>query len=417
MKANDDKKFNPYKGLEFYRESDKDIFFGRDDESSYLSQLVVNTRLTVVYGKSGIGKTSLLNAGLFPKLRDDGDLPIWIRLNYAIDTPSLLDQVKKIIWNELENRSIEIRSQVGDKQAKSLSKDETLWEYFRRVNHFEQSGDKEKMVIPVLVFDQFEDFFNIGNQKIEKNKDDLIHELYWLVEDQIPTLLKDRIQDSDEDVAGIKELLFSHARLNVHVMISLSEDYLAQLIDLKSRIPSINRTLFRVIHLNGVQARKIINMPGGIQDKDITDQILKMSETGDENQSKAILEERLIIEPFILSLICSRAIEEGIKTFAPGDRDRILTDFYDSVMKEFPEKVERFIEDKLINKEGRRIPFPLTPGMPVEKSLLQLVERRILRKGSDIYRRRLGRCPYRVAPSGWPTAPSEPKSKLKFALS
>jgi len=377
-------RMNPYKGLNSYQEAEKDHFFGRDEEIDHLMLRIKQDRLTVLMGKSGIGKTSLLNAGLFPRLKDYGYFPIWIRLNYGPKTASLLDQVKNTIRAELKKGNIEIRPQVGDKQAKPLSTDETLWEYFRRVNHYklsEHEGKKiETPVIPVLVFDQFEEIFTLGDQESEKEKNDLIHELYWLAEDQIPATFKEQFQESGDDTSGIKEPLSPHARLNTRLIISLREDYLAQLIALKPHIPSIKQSLFQVTHLNGKRAREIIHMPDGIQDNKIADQILRMFAPGDGKKGKAISDEILVVEPTILSVICFQVFAEGSKSFTPGDRDRILTNFYDSVIKEFPEKVERFIENKLINKEGRRVLFPLTTVMSLKKSLLQLVELRILRK-------------------------------------
>ena len=38
--------------------------------------------LTLLYGQSGLGKSSLLRAGLFPRLRDEGLLPVYIRLDF-----------------------------------------------------------------------------------------------------------------------------------------------------------------------------------------------------------------------------------------------------------------------------------------------------------------------------------------------
>ena len=83
---------NPFKGLYYYEEADKDIFHGRDNESSELFDLVTLNGLTVVFGKSGIGKTSLLNAGLFPLLRGNF-LPVKLRLDYSDSGLPLIDQV------------------------------------------------------------------------------------------------------------------------------------------------------------------------------------------------------------------------------------------------------------------------------------------------------------------------------------
>src|SRR5262249_5165138 len=63
---------NPYRGLAFYDERDKDLFFGRSELAEELTAQVVAQALTVVVGTSGAGKSSLVRAGLVPRLRARG---------------------------------------------------------------------------------------------------------------------------------------------------------------------------------------------------------------------------------------------------------------------------------------------------------------------------------------------------------
>ena len=61
---------NPWPGLESFREEEGSFFFGRDAEAVALLEHVLDGPVTVLYGRSGLGKTSLLRAGLFPLLRE-----------------------------------------------------------------------------------------------------------------------------------------------------------------------------------------------------------------------------------------------------------------------------------------------------------------------------------------------------------
>ncbi|MBN4006375.1 caspase family protein [Nostoc sp. LPT] len=63
---------NPYRGLQSYDEKDSNLFFGRDNLIKQLYQRVVSNKqtLTVILGASGTGKSSLMKAGLLPRLRD-----------------------------------------------------------------------------------------------------------------------------------------------------------------------------------------------------------------------------------------------------------------------------------------------------------------------------------------------------------
>src|SRR6266513_1465691 len=81
-------------GLQSYTEAQAGLFFGRDKEINLLTTLIRTNTLTIVFGKSGTGKTSLLNAGVFPKLRIDYCLPFRIRLEFRDDSPDLVTQIK-----------------------------------------------------------------------------------------------------------------------------------------------------------------------------------------------------------------------------------------------------------------------------------------------------------------------------------
>jgi hypothetical protein len=59
----------PYKGLAYFTEEDKDIFFGREKLSDHLANRLGDGRFLAVIGASGSGKSSLLRAGLIPRLR------------------------------------------------------------------------------------------------------------------------------------------------------------------------------------------------------------------------------------------------------------------------------------------------------------------------------------------------------------
>ncbi|MEY4904862.1 MAG: hypothetical protein RLZZ292_2677 [Bacteroidota bacterium] len=75
-----------YPGVRPFEAQDKDLFFGRTQDIADLCDLISIEKLVVLYGKSGYGKSSLLNAGILPRLQanaDDDDaplLPIFIRL-------------------------------------------------------------------------------------------------------------------------------------------------------------------------------------------------------------------------------------------------------------------------------------------------------------------------------------------------
>src|SRR4051794_39464349 len=61
---------SPYVGLSYYTEADAPLFFGRDAERQVIMGNLRAARLTLLYAESGVGKSSLLRAGVAARLRD-----------------------------------------------------------------------------------------------------------------------------------------------------------------------------------------------------------------------------------------------------------------------------------------------------------------------------------------------------------
>src|SRR5207244_13449970 len=84
---------NPWPGLDPFDEADREYFHGRAAESGELLRLVRREPLTVVFGRSGLGRTSLLKAGLFPLLRGEDCLRVYVRLDHAEGAPAPREQI------------------------------------------------------------------------------------------------------------------------------------------------------------------------------------------------------------------------------------------------------------------------------------------------------------------------------------
>ena len=70
---------SPFKFLDSYTASDRDIFFGRDTEVEEVYSKVFQSNLLLVYGASGTGKSSIINCGLANKFSDSDWLPVHVR--------------------------------------------------------------------------------------------------------------------------------------------------------------------------------------------------------------------------------------------------------------------------------------------------------------------------------------------------
>src|SRR4051812_20963197 len=89
---------NPWLGLASFTEETRAFFHGRDEDAAELARRVQRKLLTVLFGQSGHGKTSLLRAGLVPRLRDEGYCPVYVRLDSAAESPPPSEQIKTAIF-------------------------------------------------------------------------------------------------------------------------------------------------------------------------------------------------------------------------------------------------------------------------------------------------------------------------------
>src|SRR5512142_2972431 len=62
--------FCPYVGLQPYTEAEREYFFGRERDRQIITSNLYAAPLTVLYGASGVGKSSVLLAGVVPHLRE-----------------------------------------------------------------------------------------------------------------------------------------------------------------------------------------------------------------------------------------------------------------------------------------------------------------------------------------------------------
>jgi hypothetical protein len=110
--------------------------------------------LTVLFGQSGLGKTSLLRAGLVPRLRPEAYCPVYVRVDYAADSPSPSEQIKRAIFRATAAAGHWTR-------PGSAVEGESLWEFLHHRGDLLRDADG-RTLLPLLIFDQFEEIFTLG---------------------------------------------------------------------------------------------------------------------------------------------------------------------------------------------------------------------------------------------------------------
>jgi DNA-binding winged helix-turn-helix (wHTH) protein len=193
----------PYKFLDYYTEQDANLFFGREQEVDVICSQILAHRSFILHGRSGVGKSSILRAGLMPKLKAQGHLIFVVR--------SFTDPVHQMV-NSL--------SEAFNVQARAGS-EPTLDELI---------GRAEEGRCVIFFLDQFEEFFLLLTEEARRKFLSVAREL----------------------AAGV---------LPVRLVFALREDLLAEMSQLKTAIPEIFHHEYRLKRLNREQAEIAITGP------------------------------------------------------------------------------------------------------------------------------------------------------------
>jgi tetratricopeptide (TPR) repeat protein len=348
-KANTETNYR-YPGIRpFYdNEVDRRLFFGRDTEKEALLHKILADNLVVLYASSGLGKTSLLNAGLSQALRDRGYIPFMVRFN-----DSKLDPVQAIYAGikEIANqKSLEVEA----------GEDATLWQYFKTTYFW---SDSNKMLTPVLILDQFEEFFTLYSPESRK---DFIRQLADVVNNKIPASLLESIKPEEP-------LPYSDNPPNMKIIISIREDYVGQLEEMSREIPDILHHRFRLLPLSRENAREAIINPSQVQDETIAaatftfapNAVDMMLDFLCKRRERGIIKVTDEVESFQLQLLC-RHIENMAREKTKKETtdiivkeedlggeagmQRVLQRFYDDQVKKLDTLWKRIKARKLCEK-------------------------------------------------------------------
>ncbi len=205
----------PYKGLTPFGENDEKIFFGRDREKEILIGKILSYDVTLLFAGTGVGKSSLLRAGVMPVLEK----------KYKLDVVYYADWVQKPIGGLREAIKDVLIGQKKKMSGRELKGLEELHPFLETCAVYSSRP-------LVLILDQFEELF-----------------LYHARSGSL-TLFVDQL------VWGIND-----KELPLKIVLAMREDFLAELNIFKGRIPDLFNNYYRLERLKEDQAREAIEGP------------------------------------------------------------------------------------------------------------------------------------------------------------
>jgi WD40 repeat protein len=228
----------PYVGLVPFDEEDAAYFFGRKRESDLIVANLTASRLTLLYAPSGVGKSSVLRAGVLPALHhvdDDSYADLGVPgaavayVNTWRDAPleSVAAAVSTAVSQVTGAGPVEVEDP-GETGAmeKGASTPRLSAPWLREVLR------QSRVSTVYLILDQFEEYF-------------LYHPM-------------DR---GEEGLTAELGNILSARDLPVHVLLSIREDALASLDRFKGRVPHLFDNYLRLAHLSREAARAAIEGP------------------------------------------------------------------------------------------------------------------------------------------------------------
>ncbi len=292
----------PYKFLDYYTEQDAALFFGREAEVEIITSQILTHRSFILHGRSGAGKSSLLRAGLMPKLKAHGHEVFVLR---CFAPP--LAQMRQAL-------------QAATTPASNL--DQELAALILRLE--EKKGARSV----IFLLDQFE-------------------ELFFLLDE---TPRRDFIRALAE--------LYAHENLPVHFVFAIREDLLAEMSQLKTALPEIFHHEYRLKRLSLEQAGRAIIEPakaaGCMWEPALVEKILADLRDGES------------VDPPQLQIVCDRLYDAreraGFVSLAAyeklGTAAQILTNYLERVLQRFNTEdlnLAKELLTALISAEAQRL--------------------------------------------------------------
>lgn len=400
---------------------DRNLFFGREQEIDYLTTLIINNQVTILHGKSGYGKSSLINAGLIPNLLENFNCEI-IRVrfyNYDKANPMMpLDTFLKTIEQHVS----------GKPYLDGLLKGEhaSAWRYFKKLQHgilkkFPQDaeGATNTQQSYILVIDQFEELFTYAKEAVIALAKEFQEILLHRIPEEYQESLKESFRNRENLEAYKEELSILDKDIPLKVIFSLRTERFNYLTHLVNYIPTLLSNTYKIRRMTAMQVRAAITEPALVND----DGFASPPFTYKESIVQSLVDfldadtkgEGGKIEVFEMQIICQRLealliehlakepqppatlpvlFKEAIITESPSIKDKqhpyaeIIKNYYKETIDTIAEPVEQLsarylIEFKLIdsatdNRISLDNAFVKQTGIS-EAVLRHLIDRRIIR--------------------------------------
>lgn len=366
-------------------EGDESIFFGRKTALDYLYNCVLLNQSVVIYGNSGIGKTSLLQAGVIHKILSTANDQKTNKKHFRIynvrmgvwkgtTVPTLNERFRDLT---LHKDTVDSGNEPFLPFLSEFFSDEiknTLWYKFKSLQY---NAVKAKNVDTyILIIDQVEELFTYPTAQLIEMVNELGNLRSPILPDDV-RLAVEELENTNNKFLSPEINAVLYNPIPIKFIFSIRSDKLYLIGRLKKSIPTIMQNMFELYPLTKEQALEAIIGPSKIKGSfrsnpfdilDVTDPVINFL-SKQSNEELEYNTSDACIEPFTLQIICryierkvviANKVEKVSAKMVVDKLDTIFQNFYIEILKDlsFSQamelKVRKLIEEEMIYKNERR---------------------------------------------------------------
>ncbi len=346
-----------YPGAQPFQGFQKDIFFGREKDIEELYELIGLEDHVILYSKSGLGKSSLLNAGILPRIKaDDSFLPISIRFGAYSGKGSSLPV-------DISGQAIAREAKANSILDKIIDDDGSLWYYAKTLQLNSQHNGF------ILIFDQFEELFTYPEKAIYDFKQQLAELIHTEIPNRFREIIGKQFEKDATPILTEAELDAIHHPIEVKIIMSIRSDRMSLLHNLADFHPNILKSCYELHALNVEQAEEAILNPAFMKDERFITPPFDYEDEAIETILNYLTRDRSEkIESFQLQILCQalerKVIDQGLSKITRDELDNmehIYENYYEDQINLLDTDAEKqaariLIEEGLIfDEEERRL--------------------------------------------------------------
>ena len=354
---------NPWIDIASYEVKDAYRFKGRDEDIHKFLRILVEGTMSVIYANSGVGKTSLINAGIIPKLQRDSYIPIKIVFPQDFFDKEDIDNW---LYNEIKNLGLykyqDELEWIPKKDNLHIVDDvfnNSIWWLLHTCQI--QNKKTKKIYYPLIIFDQFEEVFtkpsnNLGISTKIHNK--LFETISEISSNALPVNIESYLEN-------YKEYIEVDSKHYFKIIFSLRKEYLSDFdywTNEKNSITELHQNRMFLLPMTHEQAEEVITkQPMGLDTPTLY--IDTLSSVKHEILDHIDPKKKGRIEPLMLSVLCSRLFDQAqvhnskivnVNDLKQIDLNSIIRDFYEENINFLEEQLVILFEEKIIDENGHR---------------------------------------------------------------